>query len=219
MQIGIIAEGREDQAVIKNILRAFGFDSSDIQDIRPKLLDETDKNHPNYSIGTFQGVKNACLSKIDVESFFDILDNQYLVIHLDTAEIDRQDFPLTRPPKQNNPAYCAELRTLVIEKINEWLEGKYTEKLFYAICIEEIEAWCLTIYLQKDTAVSADPKRKLGEVLAKKNINDKKCRDISDYFENKVSKEFRKFKLLRKYAEYNLSLKAFVESLEKLKTP
>jgi len=33
--IGIIAEGAEDQGVIKNILRAFGFDGSEIKLIRP----------------------------------------------------------------------------------------------------------------------------------------------------------------------------------------
>lgn len=221
MQIGIIAEGREDQAVLKNIMRAFGLDGSDIRAIIPSSsLDETDKNGQNHSIGTFQGVKNACLSKIDFENFFNVLDNQYIVIHLDTAEIDRQDFHLTRPPKKDNSVYCTELRTLVVEQINKWLEGKYAEELFYAICIEEMEAWCLTIYLQQDTAISADPKRKLGDVLARENLNDKNCRDISDFFENKVSKKFRKLKSLKTCAEHNLSLKEFVESLEKkLKTP
>ena len=63
MRVGIIAEGTEDQAVISNILRAYGVDGSDILTIKPSLQqDVTDENNPteNATIGTFQGVKNAC---------------------------------------------------------------------------------------------------------------------------------------------------------------
>ena len=54
MRVGIIAEGTEDQSVIKNILRAFDIDG---YSIRPSLsVDESRKHLANQStIGIFVG--------------------------------------------------------------------------------------------------------------------------------------------------------------------
>lgn len=118
MRIGIIAEGRTDQAVIKNILRGIGFDSSVVQEIRPSLQkDETDLQAKNaQTIGTWQGVKNSCLNREDFEYFFNITDNKYIIIQLDTAECEQADFNIKRPKKDNNPNYSTELRAILIEK-------------------------------------------------------------------------------------------------------
>ena len=71
MRVGIIAEGTEDQSVIKNILRAFDIDG---YSIRPSLsVDESRKHLANQStIGTFQGVKNACIQRDDFERALNI---------------------------------------------------------------------------------------------------------------------------------------------------
>ena len=74
--IGIISEGAEDFGVLKNIFRAFGFDGSEIIALRPALSkDATDRHNDPQTIGTFQGVKNACVGKNgkrpDFENFFE----------------------------------------------------------------------------------------------------------------------------------------------------
>lgn len=230
MRIGIISEGKEDQGVIKNILLAtgkeIGIESADIIAIRPDLgKDERSLQGVNpQSIGTFQGVKNACLEKEgardDFERFFIDEDNKYIVIQIDTAEIDRQDFPFSKPEKEGNMNYSTALRHLAIEKINEWLAGNYADKLLYAIAIEEIEAWCLTIFETEDTTYLDNLKNRLQRHLARKNLTykDLKCnpahqKDI--YFEKFTKKfDFHKIKILKKYSNYNQSLNDFITSLE-----
>jgi len=210
MRIGIIAEGTEDQAVIRLILKAYGMDGSDMVDIRPSLQrDATDAADP--SIGTFQGVKNACEGKDgmrpDFERFFIFPDNQFMVVHLDTAEIEQQNFAFTKPLKKGNPDYCTQLRNSVIDLINTWLDHQYSNQLLYAIAIEEIEAWCLTLYLQVDTAQSADPKSRFWKEANRKKI--KGTASLAD-----LCKDFSKLKKLKTYLPYNQSLKDFADSVE-----
>jgi hypothetical protein len=225
MVIGIIAEGTEDQAVIKNIIKGISKSLDleiDVRSIRPDLKqDETDKYQNQQTIGTFQGVKNACIGidgeREDFEKFFFLEDSVFMTLQLDTAEIENQDFKFIRPNKNNNLNYSTELRNKVIELIDGWLENNYKNELLYAIAIEELEAWCLTIYEKKDSSISANPKNQLMRILSKKNIKiDGNNRANS--FEQKVTKEFRKFKKLNEFMLYNKSLETFVnEVLEQLK--
>ncbi|RKZ78365.1 MAG: hypothetical protein DRR19_26525 [Candidatus Parabeggiatoa sp. nov. 1] len=216
MRIGIIAEGTTDQAVLENILKGLGYDESDIIPIRPDLsMDETDKQF--YNVDTFGGweyVKKDCIERTKLDEFFLIADNQSIIIQVDTLEINQTQLLIQKPQKPNNPNYVQELkeyaqrlRQSVIDIINEWLQNHYQEKLLYAICIEEMESWILTIYTKKDTQTSANPKETLKYVLkGKLSVGDKRC-----YKE--ISKPFRKRKKLLLYSQLNDSLQAFIDSL------
>lgn len=216
MRIGIIAEGTTDQAVLENILKGLGYDESDIIPIRPDLsMDETDKQF--YNIDTFGGweyVKKDCIERTKLDEFFMIADNQSIIIQVDTLEINQTQSLIQKPQKQNNPNYTQELkeyaqtlRQSVIDIINGWLQNHYQEKLLYAICVEEMESWILTIYTKKDTLNAANPKETLKYVLkGKLSVGDKYC-----YKE--ISKQFRKKKKLLLYSKLNYSLQAFIESL------
>ncbi len=216
MRIGIIAEGTTDQAVLENILKGLGYGESDIIPIRPDLsMDETDKQF--YNIDTFGGweyVKKDCIERTKLDEFFMIADNQSIIIQVDTLEINQTQPLIQKPQKQNNPNYAQELkeyaqtlREFVIDIINGWLQNHYQEKLLYAICIEEMESWILTIYTKKDTLNAANPKETLKYVLkGKLSVGDKHC-----YKE--ISKQFRKKKKLLVYSKLNYSLQAFIDSL------
>jgi uncharacterized protein YdaT len=216
MRIGIIAEGTTDQAVLENILKGLGYDESDIIPIRPDLsMDETDKQF--YNIDTFGGweyVKKDCIERTKLDDFFMIADNQSIIIQVDTLEINQTQSLIQKPQKQNNPNYAQELkeyaqtlRQSVIDIINGWLQNHYQEKLLYAICVEEMESWILTIYTKKDTLNAANPKETLKYVLkGKLSVGDKHC-----YKE--ISKQFRKKKKLLLYSKLNYSLQAFIDSL------
>lgn len=145
MRIGIIAEGTTDQAVLENILKGLGYDESDLVLIRPDLsIDETDKQF--YNIDTFGGweyVKKDCIERTKLDDFFLVADNQYIIIQVDTLEINQTHSLVQKPQKRDNPNYAQELieyaqilRQSVIDIINEWLQNHYQEKLLYAICIE-----------------------------------------------------------------------------------
>ncbi len=215
MRIGLIAEGTTDQAVLENILKGLGYDESDLIPIRPDLsMDETDKQF--YNINTFGGweyVKKDCIERTKLDEFFMIADNQSIIIQVDTLEINENQSLIKKPQKPNNPNYAQELkayaqtlRQSVIDIINGWLENNYQEKLFYAICIEEMESWILTIYTQKETLHAANPKETLRYVLkGKLSVGDKACYKA-------ISKPFRKRKKLLLYSQFNDSLQAFIDS-------
>ena len=210
-KIGIIAEGETDQIVIENILIGLGVESADILPLRPKYrTDETDKG---YQGGTWQGVKNDCLERIEFDRFFQIADNQLIIIQLDTAECEETDFGVLRPTKENNANYASELRQNVIEKVNTWLGNHYANKLLYAITIEEMESWILTIYLNEDTVQRINPKPKLQAELTRKNVTNKGCRDKRAFFD-KQTIDFRKKKNLNVFVARNKSLFDFTESVK-----
>ncbi len=138
MRVAIIAEGAEDQIVIQNILRAFKIDSSDILFVKPSL--QKDASSPDdATIGTFQGVKKACMGIEDYRYYFEMaflfFAADCVIVHLDTAEIEQQDFPFQKPTKQNNENYSKELRKLVIDLINSWLDNKYTETNYFMLLL------------------------------------------------------------------------------------
>jgi hypothetical protein len=114
MRVGIIAEGKADQAVISNILRGtLGIDQESIQLIRPSdSTDETDlRQQAPEQYGNCALVENDCLERTEIRKFFNspVEEGQrLLVIHVDTAEIGRADAILKadRPPKsqQSEPS-------------------------------------------------------------------------------------------------------------------
>jgi len=155
------------------------------------------------------------LERTEFDRFYSIEDNKFIIIQIDTAEANHADFNVIKPDKQNNPNYSGELRILMIEKINEWLDKNYSDKLLYAISIEEMESWLLTIFSDQDTTKSANPKNRLFGELSRKNIDKRGCRNDSDYY-SKISKEFSNKKKLLIYAEYNRSMKDFIYSIKQL---
>ena len=223
--IGIISEGAEDQGVLKCIFKAFGFDGSEIRRIRPDLAkDATDRHHNQQTIGTFQGVMNSCIGKDNIRPDFDrafsILNCNCIVIQIDTAEIDQQNFHFVRPVKVGNPAYCTSLRESTISLINSWLNDMYQDRLLYAISIEEIESWCLTVFQSKNTESITNSKDKLQKCLSSSNMNFQKYRldpikNKMEYFEAFMKqKGFHKKNKLLQYSKFNTSLKDFITSIE-----
>lgn len=214
MRIGIISEGRPDQAVIENILDGV-FDDFELILIRPKLeSDTTDIQLKNLAaLGGLSRVKADCEEKTLFTEFFDqdIQNEDFMIIQLDTAEIET--FSVVRPTKKSNNNYVSELRTNVIDKIKEWLDDEeYDNKIIHAISIEELEAWLLTIFENKDSISSMNPKAKLKKLLSKKNKSS--VETYQNY--HSLSKDFSKKKKLVTCCKRNESLSFFVQELTTL---
>jgi hypothetical protein len=212
MRIGVISEGHADRAVVTNIIAGItGIDKSEIEALRPTYsLDETDKAlvDPN-TFSTWSVVREECQKRQLIDGFLAFEGQDFVVIHIDTAEADQ--YGIDRPDKRTD-SYCEELRKLVIQQINTWLNKDLSDSILYAVAIEEIDAWILTIYDRKDSTITAKPKEKLGRVLRKQGIN-----SISNYANYLVistplskTKEINK----KKFLNYNYSLKAFYEEVE-----
>ncbi len=72
--IGIIAEGKGDQVVIRNILKSWKVDNSQVRNLLPS--NNTDETSKTNAIGTLQGVRNKCLAIC--KDFFAIEDNNLI---------------------------------------------------------------------------------------------------------------------------------------------
>lgn len=209
MRIGVISEGHADRAVIQNIIIGVtGLDTSDFIALRPAYkLDETDKaNNPN-TFGSYSLIKKECEDRELIDQFLQIEGQDFIVLHIDTAEAD--NYGITRPDKKSS-SYSADLRSKVIEQINNWLKIDLSSNLLYAIAIEEIDAWLLTIYENKISTSSAKPKEKLQNILGKKKV------DSTSNYENYfiLSKKFSKTKEIKKLLGYNQSLQDFYSEVE-----
>lgn len=212
MNIGIIAEGRSDQLVLMNILKSFGIESNNVKYLRPELrYDASDLNAENRTLGGWTRVKKDCVEQTVLDKFFYISDNKYIIIQIDSAECEDVEFGIKKPDKSNIAEYSTILRALIIEKLKEWHGEKYGDKLLYAISIEEIEAWILTIFIKSETAKQNNPKRKLEFEIPRKGIKIKGTTEAEIYEE--LTKDFHKPKKLNAFIENNQSLKDFVESL------
>lgn len=208
MRIGVICEGHSDRAVITNILTGItSLDSSNIDPLRPSnLKDETDKalKRDANSFSTWSVVKEECEKRELIDGFLSFDGNDFVVIHLDSAEAS--EYGVQRGGDKIN------LRDQIIEKINSWLNKEMNDSILYAIAIEEMDAWILTIYEKADSTKSAKPKERLSKVLRKYEI------DSTPTFNNYLvlSKVLSKTKELdnAKCLSYNHSLASFYEEVK-----
>jgi hypothetical protein len=225
VKVAIYSEGPADSEVITNILKgALGIDRSDIKYDLPELdFDETDLQ--NQKIGKFSSwssVKQECETRKKINDFLNTFDtNRFIVIHLDTAE--RSDYGATKTVKgKDSVSYSEDLRKEIITTIHTWLKHNYTERIAYAIAIEETDAWVLTLAnnISGDTAKIAKPKEKLSrsyDSIVSRSIA-KKIGNLKESEQKQVLSEgFRKPKQLNLSRKKNKSLDLFLLDLEKLR--
>jgi hypothetical protein len=223
MKIGLISEGRSDIAVLMNIIKACtDCCKSDVIPLVPEYeYDETDlatMNPENFSNWTL--VKKACIEKTKFDNFITpFINKRLIIIQIDTAERFEKGYEVITPAKDNNNLKnnLIEIRNNVITKIKDWLNNEYQENIIYAIAIEEIESWLLTIYSNlEETGKINNPKvkfyKELNKTLSKKKKNILKQKDTHKLF-FELSKELSKPKRLEELKEKNISLKLFCNSL------
>ncbi len=210
MRIGIICEGHSDRAVIENLLKGLkGFDSSEFVPIRPQSdFDETDlANLPEDSFGGWDAVKKECERQTKIREFLSIEGQDFVVVQIDSAEAHL--FGVNKPTKDSN--YSTNLRNAIVQKIDQWLTGISSSLILHAVTIEEMEAWVLTIYENRNSTLSADPKVRLKYVLSRQKINYRHdytgFKTISNSFSKK--KNFR----VKNFVANNESLKDFCEEV------
>jgi len=212
MKIGVICEGHADRAVITNIITGItGLDRSNILALRPtNKSDETDKAFKNpKSISSWSVIKEECEKKELINEFLAIEGQDFVVIHIDTAEAGSYG---VNSPNKKSDNYCENIRSLVVGKINDWLVTDLSKSILYAVAVEEIDAWVLTIYEQGDSSKPANPKKQLSRVLAKKDLDSTSNYNNYLILSNPLSKQREITK--NNYLSYNCSLKAFHDEVK-----
>lgn len=213
MRIGVISEGHADRAVVTNIIVGLtGIDRSEIIALRPTYLkDETDKaaDDPNTK-SSYSIIKKECEERELIDGFLAIEGQEFVVIHIDTAEADR--YGVKRPDKKDQD-FCKLLRNAVIDEINKWLNADLSKELLYAVAIEEIDAWVLTLYEKNsDSTRFIDAKKRLQRTMSRLNVEF--IHDPYDYY-LKITKDFSKKKIVtsNQILSSNCSLLLFCEEV------
>ena len=228
MRVGLIAEGRGDLAVLTNVLKGWlNLELEDVQYLRPEYsLDETDlhdmseEKFSNWSL-----VKRECIERARIKEFLEspIDEERFVIVQIDTAEMELVGYDLKRPTDLTGEAHIAAIRALVIDKINGWLEGNFRGAIHYAVTIEETDAWILTLFATRDTCTHRDAKKHLDRALNKPNaFSDKERKRLFQMktFEryHKLSKSLRDKTTLIDCARRNHSLRLFLDELESAQT-
>lgn len=208
---GLVAEGNSDHAVLENILLGlFEEDISDeittLQPIRGATDEEAIK-----AFGGWYKVFEYCRSEDFRGAFQEV---QYLVIQINTDVSEQIHYDV----KQTDELGKKLLLEVLIERVKEKFEQiivnefgseflhNHQDRILFAISIDEIECWLLPLYYtDKTKSKTNNCDHKLHQKAGKfeKNYN--------DY--DKVSKDFRKSRILMKTYQENSSLKVFVESV------
>ena len=208
---GLVAEGETDHAVLENILLGIsGEDISDEITILQPDIDETTKG-TLQEFGGWYNVFQYCLSEDFRDSFQRV---QYVVIQIDTDVSEHTHYDI----KQTDESGKKLTPTVLVEKVKEKFEQiivkefgqdflqNHQDRILFAISVDEIECWLLPLYYTDNTKSKTNNcDHKLHQKAGKFEKN------YIDY--DKISKDFRKSKILKKVYQENPSLKIFVESV------
>ncbi len=215
---GLVAEGPSDHAVLENILIGLFEDdiSDEITPLQP-IRDATNEDEIK-KFGGWYKVFEYCRSQDFRDAFQRI---QYLVVQIDTDVSEQVHFDVKQTNEEGRKLLPEELvekvidkfKLSIIEAFGQEFFDKIISRIVFAISVDEIECWLLPLYYTdkiKEAINNCDYRLHQKAGKFEKNYN--------DY--DKVSKDYRKNKVLMKVYKSNLSLKIFIESvLEKKITP
>ena len=203
-KFGLITEGVTDQTILKAILTGWtGNKKLVVKELQPK---------PEES-GGWTKVFQYCES-LEFKGTFAYYD--FIVIQIDTdfmsgdsvGEKYRIDLKNLNE-KETVEAFQAK----IVELIGEEFYGEYSERIIFAIAINEIECWLLPVYFSdKKAAKNVNCIDTLNTVLPQKEGFYIDAKD--DVYYRKLAKNFRKKKDIEKYAKRQESFSLFLDNLQ-----
>ena len=219
MTFGLICEGLTDQEVIWNILYGYTGDKRlAINPVQPRL-DRTSRNKPNKNKGkeptNYAGwgeVFNYCKS---ANMALALKAYDFLIVEIDTdaAEQWKMGISLTEGGKDKDPDIIV---SEVADKILGLLDAEafaLRHKIIFAIAIHSIECWLLPLYANNGLDSTKNCLKRLNE--AKPPTSVKKEKGVYD----KLSKDYKTPKELKKYYPLNPSFAIFIKNLDEKLNP
>lgn len=218
--IGLICEGITDHVVIKRVIAGYLGDSDVfVSELQPKV-DPNDKN--KSTPGNWDQVFKYCQSS-DFEDALKSNPSLYVIIHLDsdvfrTKEVLKKywfDFNKTDGTVLTTAEIIDKIKALLIKEIGSKIYDAYSNRILFAIAVNETECWLLPFYetgKQRSKEVNClntlnkKISSKFGFTIAKK---------APKYYE-KVAKPLLKHKQFIKLYTFNPSLEIFCQQLDDL---
>lgn len=222
MRAGIIAEGRADLAVLRNILEGWlAIERDEVRFLVPEYdLDSTDCHTMDVAArSNWLRVRDECRSGERIREFLALHadDDPIVVVQIDTAEAAEPGYDVTRPAS-DDATFVETLRARVLAEIDAWLPAEVVPRVRHAIAVEETDAWVLALFVARDTAMLPRPKEALHRELNRPGSpveRDRKRFFQLDVFaqSDRLSRDFRKRRNLTTGADRNASLRAFLDEL------
>lgn len=202
---GLIAEGKTDHAVLKNILIGH-FNDPDlyVSPLQP-TTDATDAAEMQR-FGGWTNVLNYCASHHLVEA----LDaNDFLIIHVDTDCTHISPFDVPTIPNEPLESWVKRVQKRLIQQIGADIYALYEHRIVFAIAVEAIECWLLPLhYNNNESKIQAATKNCFYKLQQKNSLIRK---DKTIY--HRISKDFQKNKILKDSMPKNPSLHLFIRNL------
>lgn len=227
MDFGIAAEGVTDQVTIQNIICGF-FDSmenleQDITFVQPHedASDEDDIRGYGSWTSLFSYLKDKRFRE-------DVLNTEFLIIQVDSDVCNEVGFDVNRFDESNNEIKVTDLINRVVIKLVEQISlgdadfyNTFCDKIIFAVCVDSIECWIYKHYETDSRKVKTSKikgcEASLEQAISKshKKLSTLKC--AKEY--EKLSKPFRKKKIINQIFNSDFSFEVFVGHLENINYP
>lgn len=220
--IALICEGVSETNILTHIINRYLGDSIVVNPIQPSLRLSNGLQKQTTEGGWLQ-VLNHCSDDI----IKDIMAaNDYLVIQIDTDACIQPNYDVNIYDENNRKVSDDILYERVSERIRRNISAdvlsKYSDKILFAICINETECWLLPLYYENDAKKRCSTTNCiyiLNQRLQTEGFGipeDKKNTPEAVWAYKQVLKKMKR-KDIPQIAQYNFGFKKFVEQMETIK--
>ena len=203
----LVAEGKTDHAVLKNIL--LGYCKARQQPREPRIT----RSHPDEE-SEFGGWP-LTLSFLTDKCYIDALQlSENLIVHVDSDALQNEGLiasPMLPDGSIDVLALVPSIHQLLRQKIGDDDCRKYGDRFIFAIAVREIECWILPLWAENLADKTVGCTAALNNTVSKKG--EKYFKTYRGYDE--MSAKYRKKNFLLDEGPKNPSLKIFLEELDR----
>lgn len=218
VKIALICEGISESEILTFLISKYiGTGNVKVTTVQPET-----SSGKQSGFGGWLQVLNYCN---DTKLTDNLTFNDFIVIQIDTDTCTQINYDVNPYDVNNNRISDAELYTKVTNRLKQNLSAellqKYSDKIIFAICINETECWLLPLFYANE------PKKRcattncvyiLNQKLKQQNISpipdkDKNNTEARRSYQS-ILKMLKKKKDIADISQYNYGFKMFVEQLD-----
>lgn len=221
--IGLICEGVSEINIMTRIVSKYLDDDVIINPIEPET-----KTENGFLVQSGYGGWQQVLNHCNDEKVEEILEyNDYLVVQIDTDACIEAGYgvnPLDANNVNKTPeALYEDIKARLLANISQEVQEKYSERIIFAICMNEIECWLLPLYYTNNNRCKTQNCiYTLNQALGKKNIGGIPEKDKNAPFArsvyHKVLKNFKNKRTIQDCAQYHYGFDQLTKQLDKIET-
>ena len=220
--IALICEGVSEIKILSYIINRYIGDEVVVNAIQPSLKTVHGQEKQDEDGGWLQ-VLNHCTDEVVKDV---MASNEYLVIQIDTDACIQTNYNVDIYDENHNKVADNTLYERVITRlklnISEEIWSNYSDRILFAICINETECWLLPLYYENDAKkrcatnnciyILNQKLQKDGYGIPEKDKNSSEA----VYVYQQVLRKMKR-KDIPRIAQYNYGFQKFVEQMDAIK--